>query len=155
MLVDTYGGLIKSIVSFHLSEFSQYRDECINDILLSIWQNMKSFDENKNSLKNWIGAISKYKSIDYIRKHYKDLSFDELDESIPDSRSNFETEISDEIQSLLSSLKEEDRSIFYKYYILGEKVNEIARDTQKSPAYLFNRLSRGRKKLRKTFKGVV
>jgi len=35
--------------------------------LLAIWDNIDSFDEDKNSFKNWVAAISKYKSIDYQR----------------------------------------------------------------------------------------
>lgn len=154
IMIDKYGGLIKSIVSYHLFSLKDYQDECVNDILLSIWQNIKSYDESKNTLKNWIGAVSKYKCIDYKRKYYKNQCFDELDENIVDARNDFENELEDEIESILCYLKEEDRVLFLRYYILGEKINEIAEETDSTPAFLFNRLSRGRKKLRKIFKGV-
>ena len=86
-LIDQYGRLIKSIVFYHLGDF--YRDECINDILLCIWNHIDQYHPEKNSLKNWIGAICKYKCIDYKRKFYKE-NFVELDENIPvsDQRKN-------------------------------------------------------------------
>lgn len=148
LLVDEYGGLIWSIVKFHLSVFESYQEECRNDILLSVWQNMSRYDAKKNSLKNWIGAISKYKCIDYKRKYYKELRLEALDESIPDTKNVFEQTLQDEIDSLLAGLTPRDRELFYRHYILEEKVEDIAKDTNKSPGYFYNRLSRGRKKLK-------
>jgi RNA polymerase sigma-70 factor (ECF subfamily) len=155
MLVDSYGGLIKSIVSFHMRSFREYQEECVNDILLSIWQNIKSYDESRNTLKNWIGAICRYKAIDYKRKYYKTFMVDALDENVPDLKNAFENDIADETESILSCLKKEDREIFYRHYILGEKITEIAETDGRSPGVLFNRLSRGRNKIRNTFKGVI
>ena len=153
-LIDVYGGLIKAIVIRHMSQFREYQEECINDILLSLWQNMKSYDENKNSLKNWIGAVSKYKAIDYKRRYYKNFMYNELDENIPDTKSETAFEIQEEIESILSCLPEKDREIFYRHYIIGEKISDIAKSQKKSPALLFNRMSRGRAKIRKAFKGA-
>ncbi|MDP4132804.1 MAG: sigma-70 family RNA polymerase sigma factor [Bacillota bacterium] len=147
LFIDVYGGLIKSIVKYHMSAFTEYQSDCINDILLSIWQNMKSYDESKNSLNNWVGAVCKYKCIDYKRKNYENFRFDELDENIPYDKDDFNNVLESEIQSILYCLEPKDRELFYKHYILGEKINEIAKKENKSPDYFFNRLSRGRKKL--------
>lgn len=149
-LVDQYGGLIKSIVSYHISD--TYRDECINDTLFSIWNNISKFNPRKNSLKNWIGAICKYKCVDYKRKYYKEI-FAKIDETIPSSltaeSSILKQEIEDEINELLSSLPKRDREIFYRRYIDNETISEIANDMNISSSALYNRLSRGRRKLRK------
>lgn len=59
-LIRRYGGLIKSIVKYHLKDIAMWQEECINDILFSIWKNIDRFDARKNTLKNWIGAVSKY-----------------------------------------------------------------------------------------------
>lgn len=150
-LIDRYGGLIKSIVSFHLCDM--YRDECINDILLSIWNNISKFNPNKNSLKNWIGAVCKYKCIDYKRKYYKE-QFSQLDESIP-SACNVESnllkqEIKNDIESLLCALSPEDRKIFKKRYIYNETTEEISQSMNIKSSVIYNRLSRGRQKLKKS-----
>lgn len=44
----------------------------MNDVLLAIWDHIDSFQPEKNSFKNWIAAIEKYKAIDYLRKYQKE-----------------------------------------------------------------------------------
>lgn len=149
ILVDIYGGVIKSIVIYHMRGFLEYTDECINDVLLSVWNNIESYDSEKNSLKNWLGAIAKYKCIDYKKKYFKDLSLCELDENIVDQRNYVMEDMSEEIESILSCLSDEDRGLFYRYYIIGESIKEISQKSGRSKDYLFNRLSRGRKRIRK------
>lgn len=58
------------------------------------------------------------------------------------------TEIEEETESILMCLSESDREVFYRHYILGEKVEEIAKRKNKTPAFFYNRLSRGRNKIR-------
>ena len=72
-VIDEYGGLIKAVIRKNMSCLKEYQEECMNDVLLSIWENIASYHPEKNSFKNWIAAIAKYKSIDYIlisRKNY-------------------------------------------------------------------------------------
>ena len=69
MLIDNYGGIIASVVRSHLGILINYEEECINDILLSIWQSIDGYDKDKNTFKNWICAIAKYKSINYRIKY--------------------------------------------------------------------------------------
>lgn len=151
-LVEEYGGLIKSVVYRHLG--GELRGECINDVLFSIWQNISKFNPKKNSLKNWIGAVCKYKCIDYKRKYLKER-FAELDENIPSNQdADFELiskELREEIQSLLSALPLRDREIFRLRYLDGKTIEEISAVTGDSAAVLYNRLSRGRKSIRESF----
>lgn len=144
--IEKYAGLIKAIVNYHLKGFWQYREECMQDILISIWNNIKSYNPEKNSLKNWVGAVSKYKCIDYKRKYYKELFFDELDENI--KAPAVISEIEEETESILSCLSEPDRELFYRHYILGEKIELIAESKNKTSDFFYNRLSRGRNKIR-------
>lgn len=150
-LVHQYGGLIKSVVSYHISEI--YRDECINDILFSIWNNISKFNPEKNSLKNWIGAVCKYKCIDYKRKYYKE-KISEMDENIPSSytaeQSILMQETEKEIDELLSYLRPTDREIFRRRYIENETVDEISNQMHIESSVLYNRLSRGRRRLKKS-----
>ena len=147
-LINQYGRLIKSIVTYHLGDF--YRDECINDVLFCIWNHIDQYNPEKNSLKNWIGAICKYKCIDYKRKYYKE-NFVELDETIPVADQTekiiLEQELEAETNELLSSLSPKDRELFRRRYINEESVAEISHDMKLAPSVLYNRLSRGKKKL--------
>lgn len=151
-LIDIYGGLIKAIVTRHLTCIPNHCEECINDVLFSVWNNIDKFDPCKNSLKNWIGAICKYKCIDYKRKYYKELCTEEIDpNTVSDCDADkhvIQTETMQEIISLLNCLKPRDRKLFYRRYIMSESVEEIARSSGQDPSTLYNRLSRGRKRLR-------
>lgn len=153
-LVRLYGGLIKSIVHYHLRDISMWQEDCINDVLLKIWQNIHRFDPDKSTLKNWIGAVAKYRAIDYKRRYCKALMQGELNENTADRRAEAElirSETEEEIESLLAALSPEDREIFRKRYILDIPIEEIAKSYNKTTGYIYNRLSRGRKKLRNLF----
>ena len=154
-LVRRYGGLIKSIVCYHLKDISMWQEDCINDILFAVWQNIDRFDADKNSLKNWIGAVSKYRAINYKRKFCRDLTAGELSEDITDGKGAdadiLRREIESETISLLSGLKPEDREIFIRRYIKDRSVSDIAAETAHEESWVYNRLSRGRKRLRRIY----
>ncbi|MCH5184731.1 MAG: sigma-70 family RNA polymerase sigma factor [Oscillospiraceae bacterium] len=149
LLIMQYGGLIKSIASKKLGDL--YRDECVNDVLFICWKNISRFDPEKSTLKSWIAAICRYKCIDYRRKYFK-LYFDELDENIPSGYSAdisvMQKETEADTEALLADLPETDREIFRRRYIYEETIEEISDNMSIKPSVLYNRLSRGRKKLR-------
>lgn len=72
-VIDMYGGLLKAVIRKHLFTMPQKQEECMNDVLLSIWEHAASFDDEKNSFKNWAAAIARYEAIDYLRKYKRDL----------------------------------------------------------------------------------
>ncbi len=72
-VIDNYAWILKTVIKKHLFYLPNLYEECMNDCLLNIWENIDSYDENRSSFKNWIGGIAKYKSIDYTRKYLKDL----------------------------------------------------------------------------------
>jgi len=69
-VIDTYGWIIKSVIKKHLYNLQSVQDECINDVLLGLWNNIDKFDENKSEFKNWIAGIAKFKAIDYSLKFF-------------------------------------------------------------------------------------
>ena len=155
-VIDVYSGLIRSIIRKHLGEIGHFEEECMNDVLLAIWNSIDRFHEEENSFKNWVAAISKYKSIDYKRKYIKLLqeeSFEEQKESRTKSVENIllEQEVSEEIESLLKKLAPTDRNIIKAHYIEEETVEELADRMGVRTSAIYNKLSRSRKKLRLAF----
>lgn len=151
-VIDRYGELLKAILRKHLFCFPSLQEECFNDILLGIWQNMDSFDETKNSFKNWIAAIARYQAISYIRKYQKELqnvSLENLPGEIGDSPSLefVEEELNEEIQDLLAHLKPIDQQIFIKLYIEECSVDEVGRELNLKRSVIYNRVSRAKKKM--------
>ena len=156
-VIDNYGYIIKIIVKKHLYNLEKIQEECINDVLLAVWYHIDSFNKEKNSFQNWIAAISKYKCIDYKRKYIKFLEERDIDNLCLESGSSVEMEIikndlSEEMTSLLNYLKEADRELFIKHYAEQKDINSISKEMGIKTSALYNRLSRGRSKLRTILK---
>ena len=154
-VIDEYGGLIKAVIRKNMSCLKEYQEECMNDVLLSIWENIASYHPEKNSFKNWIAAIAKYKSIDYMRKYrklYSELSYEEnsLDEPYEEDRiiRILDDEISEKTKELLACLKEKDREIFMKLYVDEVPMEEISREYHLDKSVLYSRISRAKKRIR-------
>ncbi|GKU83041.1 sigma-70 family RNA polymerase sigma factor [Niallia sp. NCCP-28] len=155
-IIDCYGGLIKKVIQKYLYQFESVQEECLDDVLLLVWGNIGSYDERRNSLKNWIAAIAKYKAIDYQRKYQKCLDQRDIDDRMVESPFNIEAHVTENLLSktterMLSHLKKEDQTLFIKHYGEEKSIDELANETGMEKSVIYNRLSRGRKKLRILF----
>ena len=149
ILIDNYRGIITAVVRRHLGVLTNYEEECVDDVLISIWDNIKSFDKSKNTFKNWICAISKYKAIDYKKKYMSKIEHADLSQEIYYiDQKLLKTEMEEEVNDLLSYLNESDRRLFEDHYLKGEPLEEIAIKNNTKVSNLYNRLSRGRKRIR-------
>ncbi|MCC0630568.1 MULTISPECIES: sigma-70 family RNA polymerase sigma factor [unclassified Clostridioides] len=150
MLIDEYGSFITSIVRRTLANARIYEEECIDDVLLSIWNNIEKFDSEKNSFKNWIGSISKYRAINYRKKYANSNVYldSEAKEIIYIDKDLDKREIEEEVDNLISTLSYKDAELFRKYYLEDVSLKDIAVQNETTVENLHNRLSRGRKKMR-------
>lgn len=120
MLIDSYRGLITSVIRRHLGVLINYEEECVSDVLLSIWDSIKSFDKSKNDFKNWVCAISKYKAIDYKRKYISKIETTDISQELYYIDTDLmKAEIEEEIKEILSHLNDKDRELFIKHYLEG------------------------------------
>lgn len=152
-VIDNYGWILKTVIKKHLFYLPSYYDEVMNDCLLSIWENINSYDSEKSSFKNWVGSIAKYKSIDYIRKYLKERENRNIEDMVivaEDSplKEILKNEINEETEQMLMNLSEEDRKIFKMLYFEQMSMDEISEETGHTKPVLYNRLSRGRNKIR-------
>ena len=157
-VVDQYAWVLKTVIKKHLFHLPNLYDECMNDCLLAIWNNIGDYDSERNSFKNWIAKIAKYKSIDYVRKHLRDLENQNIEDlTIPVEDSSLKAvltrELKEETEKLLSSLPKETREIFKQLYFEGKDLDELAEATGFSKPVLYNRISRGKKKIRMALRG--
>lgn len=160
-VIDQYGGLLHSIVQKHLYSFPDMQEECLNDILMAIWENISSFDVSKNTFKNWAAAIARYKSMDYLRKYLKDLqntSWEELDVFVASTDDSIEQitnrELSEELEVMLSCLSPSDRELFLKLFYEERGIDEISQETGQKREIIYNRVSRGKKRIREHYSRV-
>lgn len=155
-VIDSYSGLIRSIIRKHLGKIGQFEEECMNDVLLAIWNSIDCFDEQENNFKNWVAAISKYKSIDYKRKYIKllqEVDLEAADELHTQSieKHILQNEMNEELETMLSFLSISERNLLSAHYLKDETVIELADKMGIKPSAIYNKLSRGRKKLRSVF----
>lgn len=151
ILIDQYNGLITSVIRYHLGSLINYEEECVSDTLLAIWDNIEGFDQDKNTFKNWICAIAKYKAIDYKRKYLNKIEISDLDEqNYYIDKNLLKIEIQEELNETLKFLSEEDKEIFRRYYLNDESVIDIANDKKLAISSVHSKLSRGKEKIRKS-----
>lgn len=156
-VIDNYAWILKTVIKKHLFHLMDFYEECMNDCLLAIWENINYYNPEKSSFKNWVGGIAKYKSIDYIRKYLKNSENENIEDLVIPIEDNslkeiLEAEVREEVEKMLHNLSEEDRVIFRELYFENKNISEISKDTGLSKEVLYNRLSRGKKKIRRKIK---
>lgn len=147
--INIYGPTIKSAIYPVLSQHKELIDEVLNESLLAIWENINSFDSGRSSLKNWSATVAKYKAIDALRKELRHTSVNI--ESI-ESLSCTDIHQLDEVDQILKHLTPDDQNIFKKLFIEGYSYDDISKDLKISKKALYNRVSRGKKLLKKFIK---
>lgn len=156
-IIDEYGSVIKGITVKVLSVLGDEGlvEECIADVFLLIWQNSYKYDEKKGSFKSWIGAITKFKAIDYYRKYSKSIHKDIIEDDLSTGLGTEEIYISkietEGLISIIEGLDEPDRTIFTMKYLLGETTKKISEVVKLSISAVNTRISRGREKIKKSY----
>lgn len=153
-VVDTYGWLIQSVVRKYLFMIPDLQDECINDVLLALWQHIDDFQENKGTFQNWLAGISRFKAIDckrnYIRNQTKCIAMEQQDtEDEAAFKQMMAIEVREEITDLLRQLSGVEREIFRKYFMEESTIREISDETGYKENTIYQKIVRGRKKLRR------
>ncbi len=155
-VIDNYAWIIKTVLKNHLHYIPNYYEDCMNDCLLAIWENIDSYSPEISAFKNWVGGIAKYKAIDYKRKYLKEMKNKNIeDEIIPVEDKSLEKiiskEISEETEEMLNLLSPEDKNIFKKLYIEEFNMDEVSDKTGLTKSVIYNRISRGRNKIKNLF----
>lgn len=99
-VLDAFGNLIYKLAYMQLNS-KELSEECVNDVLLKVWENIDGYDYDKSKFKNWLAAITKYSSIDILRKEKRYFENTELKEENTDYESIEDKVISrDELESI-------------------------------------------------------
>lgn len=151
-LLSEYGSLIKSVVYRYLGTLTQYREECINDVLWKIWQHIDQYQEEKCSFSGWIAAVCRYNAIDYRRKYARRLetcSIEELQEQGIQIAAPTPQVFSAETEAILAEIKESDRMLLISLYGDGENADTLAARLGISSSALYKRAERAKERVRR------
>lgn len=153
-VIDVYAPLYKSIIAKHLSLLPDYREDCLSEVLMKIWDHIDRYDERKGSFRNWSSGIARYCSIRYLYKHRYRLQWISLEDAAHLPANQKADELWRlELEELLMNLPQKDREIFRLLYLESLSTEEVANRNNLSMNALYSRLSRARKKLRKWYEG--
>jgi len=150
-IVDKYGNLIYKIAYSNLKS-TQLAEECVNDVLLKVWNLIDSYNYSKGKFSTWITTITKNTSIDMLRKEKKFWGSIEYDQSMSSSYENIEddhitkTELL-KVKDNIMSFNEIDRDIFIQHFFLCKSLKDIAAKLDMSVNSISLRILRARKKL--------
>lgn len=131
-------------------------DDVVNESFYKIWKNISRYDETKAAFSTWTSTIAKRTVLDYKKENIKQQQLVPLEEKqaelVAQETVLFEQE---GFMSLIDQLSEEDQLIFLSYYYYNDAPKEIAENLNLSTDIIYNRLSRGKKKLKEQLlKGV-
>lgn len=157
-VIETYGGLLQSVVRKRLFAYPDKAEECMNDIFLGIWTNIDSFDESKGSFVNWICGVARLETIDTLRKIQREKSSVPLEDvEVVQEDSELlkivEQELSDETEAILSCLSEKDRKLFRRIYMEEEDPESTGQAMGLSRDNVYVRLFRGKQRIRRKLEG--
>lgn len=131
-------------------------EEIILDVFLIVWKNQNKLDINKN-MSSYLAGITH----NLIKKKFRTCKVNENIENYEEQcidLTNIEfnylqNEKNKQILEKLEKLKKEDKEIFIMYYYNEKTIKEISKIFNMSEEKIKSKLFRGRKKLKKLFKG--
>ena len=125
-------------------------EEVVADVFLALWAHAGQLDPEQG-LRPWLGTVARNKATDWLRTH---RPADPLPEpstasGAPGPEEEAERrEWARRLWEAVDALEEPDRTLFLRYYYLGDKLKDAARDLGLTQTAAKQRLFRGRKALR-------
>ena len=156
-VIDSYSDVIFK-VAYGVLNNRQLSEECVNDVLLKIWDNIHHFNKDEDKFYPWILAITKYTAIDILRKELRHSNALEISNlNISEEKclvSKFHNkEHLNMVTEEINAMKDTDREIFLRKFYLEETGEEISKKMGLSNKFINLRIFRGRNKLKAKFMG--
>ena len=155
-LLKHYSPLINYVISPILTN-NEDQAECLNEVIMRIWNKIDLFDEERGSFKSFVTAIARNCALNRIRRSTSD-NLCQLTDSVPSPHSSPEEmllkkEAQQKLLSALNNLSHSDKALFYRKYYYMQSTMQIAAETALSPRAVEGRLYRIKKRLRKMLGG--
>ncbi|MBK1812588.1 sigma-70 family RNA polymerase sigma factor [Clostridium sp. YIM B02505] len=159
-VIDNYSNLMFKVITSVLG--ADHREdcmECLNDVILKIWNNISSYKSEESKFTSWLIAVSKYNAIDYKRKLLKTKNQCDIDDITLINEKSTEDIILDnenrsELLNIINTLEYPDREIFIRRYLIGDSINTICSSLNLTRSSVDNRIFRGKKKLKEQLTSV-
>ena len=151
-----YGGFCRGI-AMNILSINADADECVNDTYLRAWNSMPPHKPDK--LGAWLGKVVRNIAFDLWKKNHRKKRYSGMEELLNEledcisTRVTVESEIEEQeltevINTWLTSLPQSDRILFMRRYWNGETVAALEQENGKSPANIAKRMYRLRQNLK-------
>lgn len=151
-LFHYYSGALMSIIQPIVGN-KEMADEVLQDVLMRIWNNVKSYDSGKSRLFTWMARIARNASIDKTRSRDFKLQHRTagLEDSVGNSKAHSSTTPTDGIgvASLLNSLDDDHRRLIELLYLRDFTQSEAAKELDIPLGTVKTRSRRALQQLRK------
>lgn len=148
-LLAVYGDSMLRTIHSVLSQPHEVseRQDVANEVFYEVWQKIAAYQPERSRLITWLLLISRSRAIDHKRKLNKrsleEKPVDEQELAIEDSPLTKENFL-----GFIEDLEALDQRIFLLYYFYQESPETIAEQTDLNISAIYNRFSRGRKRLK-------
>jgi RNA polymerase sigma-70 factor, ECF subfamily len=154
-VIDTYSKKIFS-VAYGILNNSELSEECLNDVLLKIWDNIKYFNREKEKFYPWIIAITKNTAIDILRKEIKHFNKLNIENIVISKEYSFDKKIDNkeklkDVTKEIKSMNDIDKEIFLRKFYLDQSSKIISEKMGLKDKFINLRIFRARKKLQNKF----
>ena len=125
-------------------------EEAVADVFISLWNNAGYINEEKGSLRCYIGAIARNKAKNKLREISIHAEINESTASDCKSPENelVENEFGRTLYGHIISQGEPDSEIMLRYYYNNEKIREISQAMDINISTVKTKLKRGRERLK-------
>lgn len=157
-----YGAFLQQ-VAYNILRNLDDSEEIVNDTYMGAWTAIPP--TRPDNFKHFLSRIARnlsFDRLDYHKAGKRQAAFVEMDECIPDRRSDMEDiwqakEIGRVLNSFLETLDHKNCAVFLGRYYYAYSIEELAKQYSLSSRQVKYRLSKARKQLRACFEreGVV
>lgn len=150
--IDNYSNLIFKIANGVLNN-RELSKECLNDVILKVWNNIDNFHKSISEFNVWVMAITKYTAIDILRKEKRHYNIEDITGINVVNNENLENKVLDNecldlIRKEINNMNATDKEIFLKKFFQGKNSKEIGKELGVTEKFINLRIFRGRKKLK-------
>ena len=138
----------------YLDTHPEDAEECLYDSIMKIWEHIGSYDE-AHPFAAWAATIAKYTALNRLRRLERiEPTVDITEMRIEDTAQlTADSDFNSFFAELTACLSDEDKLLFTRIFWLGQSPEEAARSMGKDRSVVYNRISRGKKKIMRSNPG--
>lgn len=162
LIMERYEKLIRYIAATILPDWDTCVEECVNDVYMKLWIHGAEYDYERASFKTYLKAITRNTALNYRKKlsrlekvEHADDADTLLEEYIDYSQNPERAVIAQEeviaLNQILKALKKKDKEMVVRRFYYLQSTRQIAEAMELSETAVDSRLSRLRKKMKKSY----